>query len=140
MAPEPAERQDVDARESKVSWLPSATKVHRSQTVDPKPQLTINGVSRPPTNEVRSLGELPVSPLVAASTAGEHYPSHRLSYAHQQSVSGWDKVFSHISQRNEYNADEANHEHGQPLQDKHVSELNDEFARGDVQYVDDWSF
>ncbi|KAJ1964017.1 hypothetical protein GGI12_001689 [Dipsacomyces acuminosporus] len=42
-----------------------------------------------------------ISPLVPASTKGEQYPAQRLSYAHQRSQSGWEKVFQSMSERAE---------------------------------------
>ncbi|KAJ2806106.1 hypothetical protein H4R20_001816 [Coemansia guatemalensis] len=90
--------------------------------------------------ETHSISEVPVSPLVAASTAGEHYPAQRLSYAHQQNVSGWDKLFENISQRAESCADELNHEVGADGnlggREKRVPAMGEDTnEHGDVQYV-----
>lgn len=82
--------------------------------------------------------QMPMSPLVAASTAGEKYPATQLSYAHRRSVSGWDKLFSSISQRGGSPADVHNHE---IAPDNHDTEHRvpgigeDYLAPGDVQYV-----
>ncbi|KAJ2715436.1 hypothetical protein H4R19_001204, partial [Coemansia spiralis] len=78
-------------------------------------------------------GLAPVSPLVAASTAGEHYPTHQLSYAHQQSISGWDKVFAHISQRSEAMADDGHAP--APGHPRLPGIGEDDSVQGDVQYV-----
>ncbi|KAJ2158966.1 hypothetical protein GGF46_003371 [Coemansia sp. RSA 552] len=79
----------------------------------------------------------PPSPLAAASTTGQYLPANRLSYAHQQSVSGWDKVLSSISLRAADGADEANHAHGPPGQAARVPGLGEHsaLAHEDVQYV-----
>ncbi|KAJ2687951.1 hypothetical protein IWW39_002566 [Coemansia spiralis] len=93
----------------------------------------------PPTDGVRaSVDEVPVSPLVAASTMGEQYPSNRLSYAHRRSVSGWDRLFSNMSQRSETHADQHNHEssgnqEGVEFRVPGIGE--DSLAHDDVQYV-----
>ncbi|KAJ2493585.1 hypothetical protein IWW37_000451 [Coemansia sp. RSA 2050] len=93
----------------------------------------------PHTNGLRaSVDEVPVSPLVAASTMGEQYPSNRLSYAHRRSVSGWDRLFSNMSQRSETHADQHNHENngnqeGMEFRVPGIGE--DSLAHGDVQYV-----
>ncbi|KAJ2747311.1 hypothetical protein GGI20_000646 [Coemansia sp. BCRC 34301] len=87
-----------------------------------------------------SVSEAPVSPLVAASTMGEQYPANRLSYAHRRSVSGWDRLFSNMSQRSETHADQHIHENdpdfshdGMELRVPGIGE--DSLAHGDVQYV-----
>ncbi|KAJ2304879.1 hypothetical protein IWW54_005262, partial [Coemansia sp. RSA 2705] len=131
MVPEPTQRTHTDDTEPGRFLSPASAHVaHRSHTTQPRPQLELNGH----TADAHSMGSEPVSPLVAASTAGEHYPTHRLSYAHQQRVSGWDKVFASISQRNEGAADEANHVHVKSTE--RVPGLGeDSLARGDVQYV-----
>ncbi|KAJ2173434.1 hypothetical protein EV181_007395, partial [Coemansia sp. RSA 532] len=115
MAPSPAQLgdatvRDADTEHEKQQFLsPTSHSVHRSHTVGLVPKLELGDAPSAPYTH--SINEIPVSPLVAASTAGEHYPTNRLSYAHQQSVSGWDKVFASMSQRNEGGADEANHVH-----------------------------
>ncbi|KAJ2784835.1 hypothetical protein H4R18_000869 [Coemansia javaensis] len=94
-------------------------------------------------NGARAAGDAPVSPLVAASTAGEHYPTHQLSYAHQQRVSGWDKVFAHISQRAETAAEDGDYDNisSAGAQDRllRVPGIGEDPAsdQGDVQYVSD---
>ncbi|KAJ2354911.1 hypothetical protein GGF43_002994 [Coemansia sp. RSA 2618] len=137
MAPEAAHRFDDDAaneREKQQFLAPTAPAVHRSRTDGIVPKLELSIADGHAAPFARSISEVPVSPLVAASTAGEHYPTNQLSYAHQQSVSGWDKVFASMSLRNEGGADEANHTHGSAGQ--RVPGLGeDSLAQGDVQYV-----
>ncbi|KAJ1785861.1 hypothetical protein LPJ67_003805 [Coemansia sp. RSA 1938] len=140
MAPSPAQLGDATVRDATVRdadtghekqqfLSPTSHSVHRSHTVGLVPKLELGDAPSAPYTH--SINEIPVSPLVAASTAGEHYPTNRLSYAHQQSVSGWDKVFASMSQRNEGGADEGNHVHVKsPLR---VPGLGEDSL--DVQYV-----
>ncbi|KAJ2612957.1 hypothetical protein H4S08_002454 [Coemansia sp. RSA 1365] len=115
--------------------------MHRSHTTGEVPRISIS--TAPQRNgaiEMHSINDMPVSPLVAASTAGEHYPAQRLSYAHQQNVSGWDKLFANISQRAESCADDLNHDgeadDSLSEQEKRVPRMGEDTnEHGDVQYV-----
>ncbi|KAJ2050353.1 hypothetical protein H4S04_002651 [Coemansia sp. S16] len=107
--------------------------IEPESTFDPHPDITHD------TNIRLSVSEAPVSPLVAASTTGEQYPSNRLSYAHRRSVSGWDRLFSNMSQRSETHADQHIHENGNhdELELRVPGIGEDSLAHGDVQYVYD---
>ncbi|KAJ2549132.1 hypothetical protein EV175_004563, partial [Coemansia sp. RSA 1933] len=91
----------------------------------------------------------PASPFTAGSGISAHSQSSQQSYAHRRSVSGWDKLFTTMSQRST-TADTQQQQHQQQQQQQngdanaadgeleppHVPGIGEEaLAHGDVQYV-----
>ncbi|KAI9506350.1 hypothetical protein BX070DRAFT_219775 [Coemansia spiralis] len=79
----------------------------------------------------------PASPFAAASAISEHSQASPQSYAHRRSVSGWEKLFTNMSQRS------ATHEHENTNGISDHADLErrvpgigeDSLTHGDVQYV-----
>ncbi|KAJ2076688.1 hypothetical protein H4R24_005560 [Coemansia sp. RSA 988] len=142
----PAETQQQDQQQQKLKHQLSpidTNAMHRSHTTGGVPHISVSTVpQRNGATDTHSINEIPVSPLVAASTAGEHYPAQRLSYAHQQNVSGWDKLFENISQRAESCADDLNHsgaDGSSSIREKRVPRMGEDTNdHGDVQSDDNY--
>ncbi|KAJ1766493.1 hypothetical protein IW140_001438 [Coemansia sp. RSA 1813] len=93
---------------------------------------TFGGATNAPPTQPSS----PTSPFTAVSAISAQSHSSSQSYAHRRSVSGWDKLFTTISQRS------ATHDHERGKGGDHADlELRvpgigeDALAHGDVQYV-----
>ncbi|KAJ2721289.1 hypothetical protein GGI07_004069 [Coemansia sp. Benny D115] len=130
----------------------SAPSIQRSHTVGVAllPQAEPVSVPSALPHFVRSSTDAPPQ-LLDPNSEQTADASNRASYAHRRSVSGWDRLFSDLSQRAENNADEHHHNHqhspnqdspqgdkanGSGLLDDRVPGIGeDSLAHDDVQYV-----